>query len=79
MLRRGKNTKLYLSKLQPGGILKVHKTDRIFIYVKAKEIWNTIDTQNISCEEFYIIFLFFYFDSLKTLEVNFIVTHHHYF
>lgn len=38
MLRRGKNTKLYLSKLQPGGILKVHKTDRIFIYVKAKEI-----------------------------------------
>lgn len=58
-------------------VLKVHKTDSIFIYVKGKEIRYTIDTQNTFCE-YYIIFLLNFFDNLKTLKINFIGIHHHY-
>lgn len=40
---------------------KVHKADSIFIYVKQKRKWHTIDPWNMFYEEFYIIFLLKFF------------------
>lgn len=51
-----------------------NKTDSIFfIYIKEKEIWHTIDTQNTSCKEFHGIFLLI-FDTLKALRINLIMS-----
>lgn len=50
-----------------------------FLFMSKQKKYDILLIHRIHSVEFYIIFLLMFFDSLKTLKINFIEIHHHYF